>query len=503
LAIDIRNDTSLREILNIELNQILKKLGRGRTDGVAYDTAWVARLGQRYSDEPFAAALNWLRHHQYTDGTWGAPVPHYHDRYISTLAAIVTLKAAGRESRDFRRVKRGENALWRIVGKVVHDDHDSIGFPLLSIKLAEEARALGLDVPQPPVRFAAAYNKKVEKILAMPQRNWRINTLSFSMEVLRHEVLENDVIMDANDSVAVSPAATAGYLLDHENAHTLNYLLTSLSDEGTGAARAVEPIDDFEVAWVLNHLRYAGMISPDDPEVKRVLSNMWNTYTRKEGLGYSSYSHLNDIDCTAAGWSAFRWGGYPVTGDVFAIYEAEDHFHCYLSETDPAISAHVRLLVALRTLDDSDSRKMPWIRKILGVLETMDQNGSFWTDKWHASPYYVNATATWALHGLNDKLSNTRLKWILRTQNDDGGWGYYGESTPEETAYCMEALLWWDKHVQPVDDLVLSEAAQFLMPHISDERYTPLWIGKSLYSPHYVVKAAVIGAMYRYLDREV
>jgi halimadienyl-diphosphate synthase len=502
LAISVKNDISIHEQLNIELIQLLHNLGHGRTDGVAYDTAWVARLTEHYSHKPILDSLNWIRHHQHIDGTWGAPIFHAHDRYLSTLAAIVALKTVGNESRDLRRIKRGETALWRIVGKILHDDHDTIGFPVLASRLTEEARELGLDVPEPTIRYAGAYNKRVEKMLSQPHRNWRVSPLSFSIEVLRHELREDDTFIDGNQSVAVSPSATAGYLLEHDNEATMQYLLASLEDEGTGAARAVDPIDDFEVVWAINHLRYANLISSNHPEVKRVLDNLWETYNAKHGLGYASCNLLTDVDGTAAGWAALHWGGYPVTADIFAIYEVDDHFQGFINETDPALSAHVRLLVALRSLDDSDSRKIPWIQKIIGALHKMDNNGAYWTDKWHISPYYVNSTAVWALYGLDDKLVNTRLKWILRTQNDDGGWGFYGESTPEETAYCMEALLWWDRHVERIDDTILNEAANFLMPHVTDERYTPLWIGKSLYSPHYVVKAAIIGAMYRYLNRE-
>lgn len=496
------NKISLDEHLHIELTELLSNLGNGRTDGVAYDTAWVARLSKKYDHEPFERSLNWLRQHQYLDGTWGAPISHYHDRYLSTLAAITALQSTGRENKDARRIKRGEDALWRIVGRLAHDDHDTIGFPVLAIKLTEEAQHLGLDVPQPPVRFADAYSKRVEKMLNQSNRDWRGSPLSFSLEVLRLELQKSDTIFDGNHSVAVSPSATAGYLLENENTAAMTYLLDSLADEGTGSARAVDPINSFETSWAINHLRYANLISPDNVDVKRVLDKLWDTYSQKGGLGYSSYNRLADVDGTAAGWAALKWAGYPVNAEIFAKYEAEEHFYGFIGETDPAVSGHVRLLVSLKMLDDDDPRKIAWIPKILRALTWFDKNNSFWTDKWHTSPYYVNATATWALHGLANELAQSRLKWILRTQNDDGGWGYFNTSTPEETAYCMEALLWWDRHVERIDDSLLNQAANYLTPHITDERYTPLWIGKSLYSPHYVVKAAILGAMYRYLNRD-
>src|SRR5438093_4799611 len=91
--------------LDLEIDALLSRLGEGHVDGVAYDTAWAARLAPLYPGYGFEEALEWLREHQAEDGTWGAPVIHYHDRFISTLAAIIAFRETGRESRDERRIK--------------------------------------------------------------------------------------------------------------------------------------------------------------------------------------------------------------------------------------------------------------------------------------------------------------------------------------------------------------------------------------------------------------
>ena len=505
----ITKNTQPREqfqhILQTELGQLLKHLGEGRVDGVAYDTAWVARLVDRYDQPDFAAALKWLRQNQHDDGTWGAPIEHFHDRYISTLAAIVTLSAlspANQHPRDKRRIARGEQALWRLVGKLGRDDQDTIGFPLLSAALTEEATQLGLEVPQPPVRYGAAYQHKVKKLLAETHRNWRENTLSFSLEALRHAVSETDDVLDDNNSVGVSPAATAGYLLKFEHPTTIQYLLDAMLAEMSRIAPALAPIDTFEIAWSLNHLRCADLITPQHPDVERCLNLLWNSWSQNVGIGYSSHSRLTDLDCTSASFPALKWGGFAVDTDSFSFFETEDHFKCFRNETDPSSSIHVRLLAAVRTLDDSEPFKALWIEKILYALSNFDENGSFWTDKWHISPYYVNALAVRVLFGLDNEMVRSRLKWILRTQNDDGGWGFYDQSTPEETAYCLETLLWWDKHVERLDDAMLLEAADYLHPHLYDSTYVPLWIGKSLYSPYYPIKAVIIGALHSYMNRD-
>ena len=142
---------------------------------MAYDT-WVARLAPRYPGYGFEGALEWLRRNQYPDGTWGGPLIQYHDRFVSTLAAIVALREVGRDPRDERRVKRGENALWKIVGRLGRDDSDTIGFPIIAAALTREAARVGLDVPLPPIRFAGAYRKKVQALLDSPDRDWCAST---------------------------------------------------------------------------------------------------------------------------------------------------------------------------------------------------------------------------------------------------------------------------------------------------------------------------------------
>ncbi len=485
------------EEITTGIQALLGELGKGRVDGVAYDTAWVARLAPHYPDHGFENSLDWLRQNQYDDGTWGAPLVHYHDRFISTLASIVALQEVGHELRDHRRIKRGEAALWKLIGQLGWDNNDTVGFPILSASLAEEATKLGLDVPHPPVRFGERYRQKVTNLLSQSSRDWRTTSLSFSLEAMRTFVKSDDNVLESNKSASVSPSATAGYLLSHNDPDALSYLKQIIQSDPFGGVPALSPIDTFEIAWSLNHLRQNGAVENDNFEVRRVLTALNLAWSNEIGVGYSSFLSLPEIDDTAAAFTVLNWGGYPVSPSVFASYELTDHFCCFRGETDPSVSIHIRLLTALRLFAD-DQQCKAWISKILHALQKFDQNGSFWSDKWHASPYYVNSAALFALHTIADDLAQSRLKWLLRTQNDDGGWGYLGVSTPEETAYCLEALLFWDRTVNRIDQASLDSAAQYLMLHLTDKHYAPLWIGKSLYSPHNVVKALILSALFRY-----
>lgn len=482
-----------------QIHELLDCLGTGTIQGVAYDTAWVARLAKRFPEYNFEGCIDWLRRHQYEDGTWGAPQFHYHDRFISTLAAIVALADVGNNSQDQYQIKRGENALWKLASHLGQDDSDTVGFPIVSIALAQDAAELGLEIPPSPIRYAAAYQKKVKAILAQSKRDWRKSALSFSLEGLYRAVGQADEALEANHSVASSPAATAAYLLNHDPNHEALGYLQSIQ-ELDGSIPALAPIDVFEIIWSLNHLQPSGVLQPDHPAIRRLLDKLWEMWSPVTGLHFSTYFRVPDLDITSAGFILLRWGGYPVEADIFEYFEMEDHFCTYREEANPSPAAHLRLLMALQSCPEHPKQPF-WLNKVLTALFSYDENGSFWRDKWHTSPYYVSDLAVRALIKVDPKMVVPRLKWVLKTQNADGGWGYLGGSTPEETAYCIDALLCWDRTVEPVEADVLSRAEQFLTSNLYNQDYTPLWISKGLYTPRNIVKAIILNALCQSMER--
>ncbi len=487
------------ETLLIEVQKLLPFLGTGRVNSVAYDTAWVARLKKYYPENGFNSNLEWLRQHQHADGSWGADVPHHHDRFISTLAAIIALREVGYDAQDEARIRRGEAALWRHFAQLSQDDSDTVGFPILSVALTAEAKALGLHVPQPQVRYADAYEKRVLAFLNRRERPWRASPLGFSIEGLRSHLTESDDVLEANGSVGTSPAATAALLMSHHRQPALAYLHQVTQKQGDGGLPALSPIDTYEAIWAINHLRLADAIQPDEPAVRRILDFLWEMWTLGRGFSFSSYFSVPDLDDTAANFAVLRWGGYPVDPGVFAPYEMDDQFCCFRGETNPSISAHLRLLLALRMCEDYPHYEK-WTRKIVNVLRRLEAGKSSWWDKWNATPYYVSCMAVRALQGIDDELAQGRINWILQTQNADGGWGYYGISTPEESAYCLDALLFARSHV-PYERLPqIDAAASYLSQHTHDAEYSSLWIGKSLYTPFFLVKSAILAALYAYLS---
>ena len=492
--ISSRNVVGLNE-LALELDQILAVLGQGYVESVAYDTAWVARLSDMYRGQGFDEALPWVRRHQHLDGSWGGDVLHYHDRFICTLASIITLHTMGHDSRDAERVRGGVEFLWREHLRLRQDAHETIGFSVLAVSLIEEARLLGLDVPRNPYSDTVVIAKKLS-ILEKSPNMWRNSTMSFSLEAIRACFPHNPDFLEANGSVGTSPAATASLLLRSEGvSHDALYYLGETIREDGGAPN-VSPIDTFEIAWSLNYLRHAGAISPDEPAVRRALDRLWSAWSPTNGMGFSSYYSVTDLDDTAVGYSVLRWGGYPVSADIFAQFEEADHFRCFPHEVDPSISATLRLVDAL-SLDSTHPNQEAWMEKALGMLRRSSDEGKLWFDKWHSSPFYPLCISVHGLRGYADDIVQSQIRWILSTQHPDGGWGYYGHSTSEETAYGLLALLYWDEVGERVDPSRIQGGAAYLMQHFGGE-LTPLWLGKCLYTPRYVVRSLIVGAMHQY-----
>lgn len=80
-----------------EANKLLGRMDLGDSQGVAYDTAWVARLKNANGKPMFPQSFQWLLSHQKKDGSWGCEIEYYHDRVLSTLASLIALAEDGKK----------------------------------------------------------------------------------------------------------------------------------------------------------------------------------------------------------------------------------------------------------------------------------------------------------------------------------------------------------------------------------------------------------------------
>lgn len=481
--------------LTQSIAQLVDSLGSGVTSSVAYDTAWLALLNQRYPAHGFQQAYSWIERRQHADGSWGAAIEHYHDRIICTLAVLLVLKNYPPRVDTNQRIQAATAYLHKAIPNLHHDLNETINFKGLFGFLIEQVNAFGLDIPSPIVTHANDRPNKLTRLKERPDL-WFNHPIAFSLECFS-PTLENALgVLEPGGSLGASPAATAALLLNSSGTHqgALQYLQKSVYSDG--GSPDVSPINLFETTWSLNSLQQAQAIDRQQASVQNLLAFNWQHWQPERGQSHSTALNVPDLDDSATAFMVLHWGGYAVQPEMFAIYERGDHFMCFPDESDPSLNAHLRLLLALKNyarypLDH------PWITKIKRFINTYGKTNTP-SDKWHISPYYVYSTAIQALYQVDDELVKRYIGYIVEHQRQDGGWGYYQYSTAEETAYALQALLYWHRHTRPLEFDVLTQAAQYLIKH-QHSSHTSLWIGKCLYTPDRVVDAAISGALYDYL----
>lgn len=482
------------------IEKLIDEIGPGHMASTAYDTAWAARLGE-IDWEIGSRSLAWLAEHQLPDGSWGALAPmYYHDRVISTLAAMIALTYRGRRGHDKVQIENGRLALERIVGGATQGlqadpNGATVGFEMIVPTLVAEAERLGIIKAQGN-RILGRMSKLREKKLSYLQGKMisRRVTMAFSAEMAGRDgqhMLDIENLQEENGSVGVSPSASAyfsTYIRPGDQA-SLSYLREVTNPDG--GMPNVAPFDVFEIAWTLWNLSLIPGLGHED-KLKSHLGFLSNAWQPKAGIGFASGYSVKDSDDTGLVYETLlRYGIEKDLASVLA-YEEDDHFRCFELEANPSISANIHVLGAL--VQAGLGRRNISVQKVLGFLRrSRDQQFPFWADKWHSSPYYATSHAVIACAGIDNELVGESVEWILKTQNKNGSWGTY-LPTAEETAYVLQALCIWNQRVASIPKGVLNNGVRWLKENM-DNPYPPLWIGKCLYSPNLVIRSAVISAL--------
>jgi halimadienyl-diphosphate synthase len=481
------------------ITQLIEKIGPGHMASTAYDTAWVARLGE--IDWALSSrALAWLAEHQLPDGSWGAPAPmYYHDRVLCTLAAMIALSYRGRRGHDKVQIENGRLALERIVGGATQGlrsdpNGATVGFEMIAPTLAAEAEKLGI-IKNQGNRILGRLSKQRAKKLDYLKGNMisRHVTIAFSSEMAGvdgQHMLDVQKLQEANGAVGLSPSATAYFAtyIKPQDEASLNYLRQTAKPDG--GQPNVSPFDIFEVAWSLWNLSLIPGIrglAKLKPHIQ-FLSNAWEP---RRGVAFSTAYSVKDSDDSVVTYNALlRFGIEKDLASILA-YEEKDHFRCFDLEVNPSISANIHILDALLQSGLTDRNSS--VIKILQFLKKARGDNPCWVDKWHSSAYYPTAHAIIACAGTVNQLVEESVQWLLQSQNANGSWGTY-ISTVEETAYALQALWAWNQKVARVPKAAFKNGARWLTENM-DKPYPPLWIGKCLYSPQLVVRSAAISAL--------
>jgi len=479
--------------LSQEVEALIASLGQGLTFSIPYDTGWIARLHRQSPQPEFENAYTWILKHQHSDGSWGSPIEHYHDRTICTLSAIIALKQYPSTPDIVRRLNGAIDYVNRHIDHIHRDPNDTVNYRGLAALLFNEAQRQGVDIHTPSHYRNDNNGSKLARLQARPDL-WPGHSITYSLECFLPNLDTAATAFEPTGSIAGSPSATAAVLLNSTGTFSpaLDYLRRTVQPDG-GVPVAV-PIDLFETAWATNILRNAKLVTADHPHIRRILNWLWQHWDPARGASFSSLNNAPDLDITATSFLVLHWAGYSPNPTVFTAFEEVDRFVCYPDESDPSLSVQVRLLAALKAYGYPPDH--PWVQKITAFL-THYEHSTPWIDKWHTSPYYIYNASIPALTDIKPSLATQQLHYVLDHQRTDGGWGHYMTSTPEETAYALQILLWWHCNVSKIEMSRLSAAATYLTAHRNGP-FPESWVSKCLYIPLQIVKASILATLYTY-----
>ena len=483
-----------------EIYELLKQIGPGRMSSTAYDTAWVARLGDI---DPVLSnrAMEWICENQLEDGSWGAQdIFYYHDRVICTLAAMIALTYRGRRMHDKAQIDRGLDALEKITagatqGLASDPNGATVGFEMIAPTLVMEAEKLGI-VKQQGDRILGRMSqmrvKKLEKLAGLKISRYVTPAFSSEMAGLDGQaILDLENLQESNGSVGNSPSATA-YLamsLKQNDSAAINYLHKWISSNG--GTPDVAPFDIFEPAWVL--WNFSLLSNLDEKTISLFqphLDYLQSHWDDEDGIGHASEYTPKDSDDSGLVFELLSRYHHKVNIQSVLNYEEANYFRCFALESNPSVSANIHVLGALRQAGFDQNH--PSVEKVLNFLRSAQLEDGHFLDKWHASPYYATSHAVIACQGYDDRLCSKAIEWIIQNQNAQGSWGYY-KPTAEETAYAIQALIIWKRSKNTVPAESIERGINWLTQH-ANPPYEPLWIGKALYCPELVVRSAILSA---------
>ena len=492
--------------LKTDAIKLLQSISDGYMKGMAYDTAWAARVPKNSASQRplFPEALLWLVTAQHDDGSWGGKLEYYYyDKIISTLSAIITLSKTHRSDKFRELITAGEEYIWFNIKKLSQDKHETVGFELIFPTLMDEASKLDLNLPYREKFYTAMKEKKL-KLAIGDLIHAKASTITHSLEFLGDDVNIKHIIsaQEKNGSCGNSPAATA-YLLTNLIGHgefkeiynkSLEYLQTVLRFN-SGSSMTLYPFEVFEYSWIINNLMISKMPVKDSyMNFIEFLKKQW--IKSKGGMSLSITYPTLDLDDTAMVFKILKSVNYDVDPKIFEDFESENHFNTYTSERSPSPIVNIRVLDAIKECPDYEHHD-DYIEKILKFLRKERLEGTYWKDKWNISPYYCTSHAIPAISGIDDKMTNKAITWLQKSQNYDGSWGTNG-GTQEETAYTLLALLYYHNNVEKIDTEPLSNGVEFIKDNYNDTDYPETWIGKGLYTPTNIIRSAVISAIYFY-----
>ena len=465
-----------------------------------YDTAWAASVpcdadpGRSH----YPQSLRWILAHQNSDGSWGSNANYWFDGVVSTLAAVVAVARFPNE-RGARAAQRAAERFLATTTRVSHPSGEPVGFELLLPTLIRRALEAGAVVPD---RLNAFGGIRARKLAPIPPESLTradlstIHSLEFMIDSIPLDELKS--AQSSDGSIGNSPAATAAFLERTRDPSAEAYLSGCMELSGNGSLPVLHPCEQFDLIWRLYYL-LIGCVPLSEWADQSIGDRLAGWFT-DDGVALSATFNVPDVDDTAVAAILLDHLGYPANPEVIERFASDGHYATYGYERGSSVSSNAHALHAIGRLPRYPAR-LERARMVLDFLARARTDGSHWYDKWHISPYYATAHVLRALRDAPAPparearaLAIPALRWIEATQQSDGGWGAYEQTTAEESSYAVLAALAWVQDI--ADGQSRFESALARLDGAADEPTPALWIGKCLYLPPRVVGSAIWAARY-------
>lgn len=408
---------------------------------------------------------------------------------------MLALHELGNHKSDAERIRLALDYVIR-TWPLLSDDPDlTVGFELLAAALLEDACRYGMPLEAISARARILRSSKLAKIPRSVIYSPNLS-VGHSLEFLGDDLDTSAArtLQVSNGSIGATIATTAYFTRQTGDPAAMRYLSDCVAAFGPENIPYGHPADLWASIWVLYNL-HIGNLSPLIRDTMQSHLNLIERNVGQWGLSWSSLVEYGDADDTAVGLMLLANDGRTVDWQLLSAYEEQPCFVTYRGETHPSISANAHVLSAMTGHRDAFSDSS--IHKVIAFLQRQQHNRGYWTDKWHASPYYATSRAIRALveHGCPESAERA-IAWILATQRRDGMWGFYQESTAEETAYCIHALAAWNRAKGGVPRHIFENGLQDIRAHLRNpaKTATRMWIEKTLYYPAHIVHAALLAA---------
>ncbi|KAL9272006.1 Ent-kaurene synthase 5, chloroplastic-like protein [Drosera capensis] len=335
----------------------------------AYDTAWVAMVPSRSSQETpcFPGTVDWILSNQLPDGSWGLPDRHpllVKDALSSTLACVLALKRwlVGEDQMtkglDFIRSN--------FASAMDEEQHSPVGFDVIFPTMIDHAINLDVNFHFPKEDVEAILRKKDFELERIKCKSTcvRNHYLAFISEGLG-ELQDWEMAMTYqrnNGSILNSPSATAAALLHLHDSSCHGYLCSVLQRFGT-AVPAVYPSDMYARLRMVDKLQRLGIDRHFTENIRNVLDEAFRLWIQ----GHEDL--FSDIATSALSFRILRLLGYGVSSKPLKIFGEQectfDRFGGHLKDINDALE----LFKASELVIDGDDlflqKQNSWSRSFL------------------------------------------------------------------------------------------------------------------------------------------